>query len=77
LGISLEEPRVVMKYLGRIFIHIQRWLHLHGVKIINHALYIDLDSRKSKHHMGQKQADKKRDKNIATTTKKIRDHDRH
>jgi hypothetical protein len=35
LGISLEEPRVVMKYLGGIFIHIQRQLQLHGVKIID------------------------------------------
>jgi hypothetical protein len=38
LGISLEEPRVVMKYLGGIFIHIQRQLQLHGVKIIDEAL---------------------------------------
>jgi hypothetical protein len=50
LGISLEEPGVVVKYLGGLFIHIRRQLQLHGVKIIDEAskkhLYIELDSKK-------------------------------
>jgi hypothetical protein len=81
LGISLEEPGVVMKYLGGLFIHIRRQLQLHGVKIIDEAskkaLYIELDSRKRQQHMGQEETNKKRDKKIATTTEKRRDPNRH
>ena len=66
-----------MKYLRGIFIHIQRRLELHRVKIINQSLYIDFDSRKRKHHMGQEETHKKRDKKIEITTDKRRDRERH
>jgi hypothetical protein len=50
LGIFLEEAKVVLKYHGGYFIHIQRHLYLHGVKHIDEvrkkALYIELDSKK-------------------------------
>ena len=72
MGISMEELRVAMKYLGRHFIHIQRHLNLHGVKIIkkviNKTLYIELDSKKREHHMGQKETNKRRDKKMTTTS---------
>jgi hypothetical protein len=65
---------VVVKYLGGIFIHIQRQLHLHGVKNIDEArkkdLYIELDSKKGKQHMGQEETNKKRDKKMVPHTKK-------
>jgi len=72
LGISMEEPRVAMKYLGIHFICIRRQLHLHGVKSINRVskktLYIELDSKKREHHMGQKETNKRRDKKMTTTS---------
>jgi len=50
------------------------------VKIIdevrNKALYIELDSKKIQQHMGQEETSKKRDKKIAATVEKRRDHNR-
>ena len=81
MGISLEELGVVMKHLVGIFSHILRQLQLHGVKSIDEEskkyLYIELDSREKKQHMGQEETNKKRDKKITTTTKKRRDPNRH
>jgi hypothetical protein len=77
----LEEPRVVMKYLGGIFNHIRRQLQLNGVKSIDEArkkdLYIELDSRKRQQHMGQEETNKKRDKKISATIEKMRDPNKH
>jgi hypothetical protein len=81
LGISLEEPGVVMKYLGGLFSHIRRQLQLHGVKSIDEAskkaLYIELDSKKGEHHMGQEETSKRRDKKMTATTEKWKDLNRH
>lgn len=49
IGISLEEPWVVVKYLGGLFNHIQTQLKLLTVKSIDEvskkSLYIELDSK--------------------------------
>ena len=59
IGISLEDPRVVVKYLGGIFGHIQRKLQFLNVKIINDAskkvLYIEMDSKKGKQQQDQEE----------------------
>jgi hypothetical protein len=41
------------------------------------ALYIELDSKKGEHHMGQEETNKRRDKKMTTTTEKQRDPNRH
>jgi hypothetical protein len=80
-GISLKEPRLVMKYFGQLFIHIQRQLQLHDVKVIGEArkksLYIELDTKKGQQHMGQEETNKKIYKKIAATAEKQKDSNRH
>jgi hypothetical protein len=81
LGISLEEPGVVVKYLGGLFDHIQRQLQFHGVKSIHEAskkaLYLELDSKKGQPHMSQEETNKKRDEKMVAITEKRRDPIKH
>jgi hypothetical protein len=75
LGISLAEPREIMKYLGGIFNHTSRLLKLLSVKNIDKEskkdICIDLDFKK-----GQQQGirrDRKKGQKIASITQKGKD----
>ena len=74
LGITLKEPRVVMKYLGGLFNHLWRKLQLLSVKIIDQGrknyLYINWTSKRGKSKIAKKRPTKPEERRLQPQPKR-------